>query len=425
MMEMKRDLRSIILGGLIPVLLAVLTVFSVSSCSEVDPDPGPPPVETGTFVRVQEDRVVTRDDLAAEISELVPIIKPFKPILASLIGVDVHLTDIVYTTSAPDGGVIEASGIVAYPEGLKSYDHILSIQHGTCDIADAPTKVFFPAELAPVVTENAVVVMADYIGYGVSETPDLQHPYLHKKLTGSTCADMIQAAEQYLSRKEKGVPWSNGDGIKLIGYSQGGAATVAAMLELERRGEQDRILEARAGAGPYDLPGFFDVLCAKECYSMSGYIAFVLRGLVFGDGLEVNPSKVYAPEVISSGCYSKFSTTQLSKWHSMLGGDIHKIIHPDFFVVPGYNGNREVQAIMASMEANSILTSSAPSCVSKLHLYHSPTDDTVPYFCSEELSEKWGCALTDLEVRNNHLNAGIEFILRYMGLWEKLFTIFL
>ena len=109
----------------------------------------------------------------------------------------------------------------------------------------------------------------------------------------------------------------------------------------------------------------------------------------------------------------------------MLGGDIHKIIHPDFFAAPNYNGNKDVKTIMASMDSNSILNSQAPASVSKLHLYHSPTDDTVPYANSVALSEKWGCDLKDLSVKNNHLNAGIEFILRYMGLWEKFYSILL
>lgn len=404
-------------------IVAVLTVVAlsfVSSCSGDTEIDVPVKKETGTFVRVMDDRVVTKDNLSSEIADLVPILKPFKSIVASLIGVNVHLTDIIYTTTAPDGSVIEASGIVAYPEGLKSYDHILSIQHGTCDIADAPTNVIFPPELAPVITENAVVVMADYLGYGFSETPDLQHPYMHKKLTGTACADMIEAAEQYLGRKENGVPWSNGNGIKLIGYSQGGAATVATMMELESRGEQDRIIEVLAGAGPYDLSGFFEMLCGKYYYSNTGFIPFVLRGLAYGDRLKIDAANVYSADVISHGYDKKFASTQLSTWHDMLGGDIHKIIHPDFFAAPGYNGNKDVQAIMNSMKSNSVLNYGTPSSVSKLHLYHSPTDSTVPYSCSEDLSAKWGCELTDLTVKSNHLDAGIEFILRYMGLWDKL-----
>lgn len=411
----------------ISAALAVVAVFSVSSCNG-DPDDIPDygkERQTGEFVRVMEDRVVTKNDLAAQLADLVGIFKPFKSLVASYIGTDVHVTEIVYTTSGPDGKTIEASGIIAYPEGLKSYDHILSIQHGTCDISEAPTNLNFPPELAPVITEKSVVVMADYIGYGISQTPDLQHPYLHKKLTGTTCADMIEAAEQYLAKKDKGAPWPNGNDIKLIGYSQGGAATVATLLELESRGLGDSILEVQAGAGPYNLSGFFEMLCGKSYYSMSGFIPFVLRGLIYGDRLQVSDSKVYAPEVISGGYNIKFGSTQLSSWHSLLGGDIHKIIHPDFFASPSYNGNKDVQAVMVSMKSNSILSSPAPKELSKLTLFHSPTDDTVPYSCSEELSEKWGCELKDLAVDNNHLNAGIEFILRYMGLWEKFFTIFL
>ena len=410
------------------VLLVVSALSVFFSCSDDIDIQEPENIETaGSFVRVLEDRTVTRDDFADMIGDLVPGLGILKGLVSVLIGKDVHVTEIVYTTAGPDGELLEASGIVAYPEGLKSYEYILSIQHGTCDIAEAPTNVTFPAELSPVFTENTVVVMADYIGYGYSETKDLQHPYLHNELTGSTCADMLEASEEYLALRENGVPWCNGRGIRLMGYSQGGAATVSTMMELERRGYGSRIEKVTAGAGPYDLEGFFRLLCENddEPLSMSGFVPFVLRGLAYGDRLELSPEKVYAPEIISGALVDKFSNTQLSKWHGMIGHDIRKILNQDFFVTPGWNGNSDVASMMASLKKNSIVNCPVPANVSKLELYHSPSDDTVPYACSRTLSDRWGCSLADLTVRDDHVKAGIEFVLRYMGLWDKVKFLFI
>lgn len=77
--------------------------------------------------------------------------------------------------------------------GTTAYDHLLSIQHGTLDLEEAPSRQLFYYEMAPVIS-NHVVVMADYLGFGVSQTADRQHPYLHNESTGRTCADMIEAA---------------------------------------------------------------------------------------------------------------------------------------------------------------------------------------------------------------------------------------
>ena len=160
---------------------------------------------------------------------------------------DSEISVITYKTKGVDGKKIIVSGIVAIPSGVTSYTRLLSIQHATCDIGSAPSEQDFYYELLPVLL-GKVVVLADYIGYGVSQTSDMQHPYLHSKLTGSTCADMIEAAREYLESKSIE---ENGDTIDLAGYSQGGSSTISTLLELEKRGKL--IGNVYAGAGAYDL----------------------------------------------------------------------------------------------------------------------------------------------------------------------------
>lgn len=332
---------------------------------------------------------------------------------------DVEVASITYTTTAAEGGQVEASGVVAMPSGTTSYDHLLSIQHGTLDMEEAPSIQMFYYEMMPVVRGH-VVVMADYLGYGASQTADRQHPYLHARLTGTACADMIEAAREYL--RQKGVSEA-ADKVELMGYSQGGQATVATLLELEQRGQAGRIRGVYAGGGVYDLESVLQTFLAPDNasvpYAHSGYLPYLIRGMAYGEQLTVSDENLYAPAVIEGGLNKMFSTRPLSEWHAALGTDITQVVHPDFFAAPTYNGNADVQAIVAALRTNSLVNSSAKP-QSTIYLYHSPQDDFVPYSNAVSAHELWPTStLTDLTIPG-HVWGGIEFVLRYMGLWDLL-----
>lgn len=370
------------------------------------------------LTHVIEERNIEKTELAARIIDFIGgegIQLPEALILGLLC--DVEVAAIEYNTTGADGSTVSASGVVAIPSGTTSYDHLLSIQHGTLDIEQAPSRQDFYYELIPVVNGH-IVVMADYLGYGSSQTPDRQHPYLHARLTGTACADMIEAAREYLH--DKGIK-ENADSLELIGYSQGGQATIATLLELERRDKGNSIRAVHAGGGAYDLEmtlqTFISPTDTPDSYSRTGYAPYLIRGMAYGEQLDVRDENLYAPEVISNGLNELFSTRPLSEWHQALGTDITRVLHPDFFAPPSFNGNADVLAIVEALRKNSLLNaSSQPQAY--IHLYHSPKDEQVPYSNSVNAHAAWSAtSLTDLEMPK-HATCGVEFIMRYMGLWE-------
>ena len=202
------------------------------------------------LTHVIEERKIEKTELAAQITDFISgqgINLPEALILGLLRDIDVAAIE--YNTVGADGSTVTASGVIAIPSGTISYDHLLSIQHVTLDIDQAPSRQDFYFEMIPVVNGH-IVVMADYLGYGSSQTPDRQHPYLHARLTGTACAALIAAAREYLH--DKGIKEET-DSLELIGYSQGGQATIATVLELERRGKGKSIRAVHAGGGVYDL----------------------------------------------------------------------------------------------------------------------------------------------------------------------------
>ncbi len=399
------------------LLALLLSIAFFTACNNDDNTPGNFSEDNHYLTGIITERQISKAEIVAQIMEYAGGLNIDLPetVLSSLL-CDVEVAAITYNTTGVDGTPVTASGVIAMPRGTTSYDHLLSIQHGTLDMEEAPSIQLFYYEMMPVVSGH-VVVMADYLGYGSSQTPDRQHPYLHARLTGSTCADMIEAAREYL--REKSITEEN-EAIELIGYSQGGQATIATLLELENRGKADEIRAVHAGGGAYDLESILQSFLENETptsYSRSGYLPYLIRGMIYGERLSVQDENLYASELIDRGVNQIFSTLSLSQWHSALGSDITQILHPDFFAAPSFNGNADVLAVIAALQKNSLVNATAKPQTT-IQLYHSPKDELVPYSNAVSAHQVWpSSTLTDLTMPS-HVFGGVEFMLRYMNLWQ-------
>ncbi|WP_302524588.1 lipase family protein [Phocaeicola barnesiae] len=401
------------------LLTLLLLLFFVACSNEESPWEEPSTgTETGHLTNVITETSFDKEDLATMVVNFVAGQGINLPVeFVTLLMRDVDVAAIEYSTTGVNGEPITASGVIAMPQGTTSYDHLVSIQHGTLNMEEAPSKQLFYYEMLPVICGH-VIVMADYIGYGSSQTPDRQHPYLHDRLTGTACADMIEAAREYL--KQKNLTETNDD-IELMGYSQGGQASMATLFELERRGLTESVRAVYAGGDPYDLESILQTFLAYKDnpmpYERTGYAPYLIRGMVYGEQLEVSDENLYAPEVIEQGLNEMFSTRPLFEWHEALGTDITQVIHPDFFTAPTFNGNADVIAVIEALRKNSLINSSIEPQV-PVYLYHSPQDDFVPYSNAVNAHQHWTTStLTDLSMPG-HVLGGVEFMLRYMGLWE-------
>lgn len=111
------------------------------------------------------------------------------------------------------------------------------------------------------------------------------------------------------------------------------------------------------------------------------------------------------------------SPVQLDEWHTILGSDIKAMLHPDFFE-ENYGGNAEIIRLVKAIAANSVTGFPEPGNVAKIKLYHSKSDDTVPFVCSEHLRDAWPnlSEITILNAKDSHMKCGVEFLLDYCGL---------
>ncbi|MBS0470787.1 MAG: alpha/beta fold hydrolase [Proteobacteria bacterium] len=163
--------------------------------------------------------------------------------LADVRGIDianpVDCYRIVYPSRDGKGRAIRLSGLLALPRGVEPRA-LVSYQHGTSsDPRAAPSNLDTEGLAAALVfAGNGYAVLApDYIGLGVSKPP---HPYFVAEDTARAVVDLIAAA-----RRVPGVPQSV---PILIGFSEGGYASLAAQRALEESGQSVRGTAAIAGA---------------------------------------------------------------------------------------------------------------------------------------------------------------------------------
>lgn len=326
---------------------------------------------------------------------------------------------IVYTTTDRDGNVVEASGLVMFPTKLRSYTKVLNLFHQTVAIDDAPSETELPYLMCMSFKEgNQVVAMADYLGYGVSRTADLQHPYMHSDLSASACADMFEASMQFVE-EQCGLKKGNSLTVDLLGYSQGGPAAISTLIELENRGYSSKIGEIRVGGSPFNLENVIEKVVrdpSKE-YPYMEFLPFFFRGMEYAERLGLNFRNIYAQQVFDSGTFDSFDNTQIGSWHRSLGKDPTKVLHPDFFVT-GYNSNPDILKIRTSAQRNSVIYTK-PKNASKIKIYQSKNDAVVDYSIAQDAKNRWNCSLTELE-KPSHVSAGVEFLGLYLapGIWE-------
>ena len=171
---------------------------------------------------------------------------------------DVQIYSVRYETIDPAGQLTEASALVAFPTNVDKNYPLIAYQHGTEVLRDnAPSQKPNHMSTLALAATGYAVVSADYLGLGESNS---LHPYVHAHSLATAVIDALRTAKTLSS--DKGVNLSGQ--LFLIGYSEGGYATMVTHRELQRNYADEFTVTASAPmAGPYDLSGamverFFD-----------------------------------------------------------------------------------------------------------------------------------------------------------------------
>jgi Secretory lipase len=155
---------------------------------------------------------------------------------------------IVYASVDEKGKPIRLSGMLALPHALTPRG-LVGFQHGTTpDRESVPSNLSTDGLAAAILfAGNGYAVIApDYAGLGISRLP---HPYYVATDTARAVVDMIHSV-----RHIRGVPSS---APFLVGFSEGGYASLAAQRALEAAGESNSVvvnrLQTKLFARPHHL----------------------------------------------------------------------------------------------------------------------------------------------------------------------------
>ncbi len=187
----------------------------------------------------------------------------------------VNVHRVIYNTLDGKNQPTIASGLVVVPVGDTCPVPFISYQHGTQSKKDQVFS-YLKGEWIVGVAGAATGYLAclpDYIGLGFG--PGI-HPYQHAETEARAVVDILRAAREIGVRE--GLNLS--EELFLLGYSQGGHATMAAHREIQQNLAGEFTVTASAPlSGAYDMSGVqFDMVASFDPYSVPGYLPFLIIG---------------------------------------------------------------------------------------------------------------------------------------------------
>lgn len=303
---------------------------------------------------------------------------------------------------------ITLSGKVLLPADGK-FDRYILVSHYTIGSnLEAPSNCF-PLE-GLLCSMGYAIICPDYIGYGV--TADMVHPYLVMDLTATNVVDMFYSVRRYF--EHVGLRPKHDD-IYLMGYSQGGATTMAVEYHIEQMNDfmskEDKIAIRRvfAGGGPYDVKATYDRFVSTDCADYPVAVPLVLQGMIVGNGLDLKMETIMQPwlcENVDEWVNSKKYTT--GQMNQLIGTKVtHKMLTETGMNVQ----SKEVSELYKAMVQNSIV-SYAWIPEAPVYILHSMDDETVTYLNATNAKLKWSSA--NIQYNFGHYGGHVKTCLRFI-----------
>ena len=298
-------------------------------------------------------------------------------ISSSEYGVDVYR--ILYQTSFNSEDII-ASGLVCIPTSSGSFP-IISFQNGTntCHSnapSENPSDIFYSL-ISIMAGSGYVITIPDYVGFG--ESVNILHPYHHKESSNAAVVDLLLAAQELITSSV--IQSSMNNELYLMGYSQGGWATMSVLKELEINSTGGFVINAAAcGAGAYNLVEMSKHVLGLDEYSNPFYLPYFIESRrqngILNEALTMYFNQPYANDIpdLFDG------TLCNSEMNDQFPSRIAEMLTPDF--IANFETSESYAPLRAELQKNSIDTWSLQA---DLRIYHSTGDNSVPSFLSENM----------------------------------------
>ena len=230
--------------------------------------------------------------------------------------------------------------------------------------------------------------------------------------------DMYLAVREWLKAVDRAPEY---DDIYLMGYSQGGAVTMAVEQLIEYEQDYDnpdrfiKIHRVFAGGGPYDVKATYERFVNTDTASYPVAVPLVLQGMIVGNNLNMQLSDMMKPwlcEKIDEWVNSKRYTT--AQINALIGTKVtHKLLTEEAMD----QTSDKVAELYKAMNANSIISYYWQPYAS-VYMMHSMDDETVPYTNATNAKVKWQDA--NIEYNFGHYGGHVKTCLRFIGAVQDL-----
>ncbi len=215
------------------------------------------------------------------------------PAFAVPITYPVNAYKITYNTVSYDGTTPTfATGALFVPQGTACKTPLISYQHGTTTYRYGVSS-YLSGEIViglAEATDGYTIAMPDYLGLG--DGPGI-HPYIHAASEATASLDLLRATRE----AQDSLDFTLNGQLFLVGYSQGGHATMALHRMIETDFSDEFTVTASAPmSGPYDVSGVqADVIVNDSVYSQPGYLPYILQSYNTVYNLFVDYADVFQP----------------------------------------------------------------------------------------------------------------------------------
>ena len=319
-----------------------------------------------------------------------------------------------YPSIDSNGDPITLSGKVMLPKGRHPKRMILVSHYTTCSNSEAPSNCF---SLEGVLVNSGYgLIIPDYLGYGV--TAQEVHPYLVMDVTAHHVVDMYLAVKPWL----EAVDYMPDDPcVDLMGYSQGGATTMAVQFLIEtdysNPNSMDYIMLHRvfAGGGPYDVKATYERFVTTDTAGYPVAVPLVLQGMIKGNKLNMELSDMMKPflcEHMDEWINSKrFTSAQINK---LIGTKVtHELLTDEAME----QKSEKVAELYKAMTLNSI-TAYDWDPQAPVYMMHSMDDETVPYTNATHARSHWKDA--NITYNFGHYGGHVMTCLRFIYTVQEL-----
>ncbi len=305
-------------------------------------------------------------------------------------------------------GEITLSGKVLMPASGK-FDRYILVSHYTIGSdREAPSNAF-PLE-GLLCSMGYALICPDYIGYGI--TRDKIHPYLVMDITAMNVVDMYLSVKNYFEAAGIRPKY---DDIYLLGYSQGGATTMAVEYMIESLynwvldDDPIKIRRVFAGGGPYDVQATYNRFVTTDVADYPIAVPLVLQGMIEGNNLDLDVETIMQPwlcEKLDEWVNSKQYTT--GQVNELIGTKVtHRMLTETGMDVK----SKDVSELYKAMVQNSIV-SYAWIPQAPVYILHSMDDETVTYLNATNAKQKWAGA--NIQYNFGHYGGHIKTCLRFL-----------